>query len=88
MKLRIKFSRQFQRDLKELNRLRPKLMARLRLLMEECEKYPFEGIGEPHAYTKIPKCFARKIMGKHRLLYHVDNGEILFLRCLGHYDDH
>jgi hypothetical protein len=39
-------------------------------------------------YTKIPKCFARKIMGTHRMLCFVDDQKIMFLRCLGHYDDH
>jgi Txe/YoeB family toxin of Txe-Axe toxin-antitoxin module len=88
MKLRIKFSKSFRREFCILERQYPKLAGRVRILNDAAATVPSSGIGNPHAYTKNPKCWAREITGKHRLVYIVDNGVVEFIGCLGHYDDH
>jgi toxin YoeB len=88
MEFRAKITPKFLSDLDVLKKCGQELEARVRRLMDAVLKSPFEGPGSPHAYTRFEKCWARRITGKHRLVYTVDDGIVKFMSCYGHYDDH
>jgi Txe/YoeB family toxin of toxin-antitoxin system len=88
MKFEARITQKFQKDLKFIKEKHPELLKRLGKLIDEVLAHPFVGTGNPHPYTKFPKCWARKISGKHRLVYIVDEGVVEFFGCLGHYGDH
>jgi toxin YoeB len=88
MRLRLKLTPKFLNDAKLLKREHPKLVKKVYSLVDEILSSPFAGRGNPHAYTRIDKCWAREITHKHRLVYKVDDGIVELVSCYGHYDDH
>jgi toxin YoeB len=88
MKLKLKLTSRFQEDLKRLARERSELVKKVYSLLDKIVEAPFAGRGNPHAYTRIDKCWARYITRKHRLVYKVDDGIVEPISCYGHYDDH
>ena len=45
-----------------------------------------EGIGEPES-LKYRKAWSRRINKKHRLVYFIENRNIVILSCKGHYEE-
>lgn len=45
-----------------------------------------EGIGKPEKLSYI-KGFSRRIDEKNRLVYDIEDGQIIVIACKGHYDD-
>ena len=45
-----------------------------------------EGIGEPES-LKYRKAWSRRINKKHRLVYFIENSNIVILSCKGHYEE-
>jgi toxin YoeB len=88
MSFKLKLTPKFLNDLKLLKREHPKLVKKAYSLIDEILISPFAGRGNPHAYTRIDKSWAREISHKHRLVYKVDNGIVELLSGYGHYDDH
>jgi Txe/YoeB family toxin of toxin-antitoxin system len=88
MKFNLVFTEDFKSERRILERNHPKAIRKLSRLISEIEEDPFNGIGDPHAYTGYDKCWSRKIIGCHRLVYFVDAGTVIFAGCLGHHDDH
>ena len=45
-----------------------------------------EGIGEPES-LKYRKAWSRRINKEHRLVYFIENSNIVILSCKGHYEE-
>ena len=64
-----------------------KLFNRINQLIKEAARNPLEGIGKPEPLKyKYQGCWSRKINQKHRLVYKVNDNEIIILSCRFHYD--
>lgn len=66
------------------------LLGKLNLLIEECRRTPFKGLGKPEPLRQNLKgWWSRRITGEHRLVYRVrDSGEtqsLEILSCRFHY---
>lgn len=80
----------FEEDLSRLGRSYPKIYVRMERLMLECIHNPRGGIGKPEPLVGYAKAevWSRRIVGKHRLVYEINNDSVVFLACYGHYGDH
>lgn len=63
-----------------------KVFNKLKKLIKECTRTPFEGIGKPealkHEYTGY---WSRRITDEHRLVYRVEESCIKIIACRFHY---
>ena len=66
-----------------------KTLKRINLLIKDIERNGvLSGIGEPEALKgNLQGEFSRRINGKDRLVYHLEDGRIYVVSCRGHYDD-
>jgi len=65
------------------DRVTPKRVNRL---LDEIVRSPFEGIGKPEQLRHIlAGCWSRRIDEEHRLVYLVDNDDIVVLQARFHY---
>jgi toxin YoeB len=59
---------------------------RVLALLEEIRRTPFEGTGKPEPLRfQLAGCWSRRIDREHRLVYHVEEAEIVVLACRYHY---
>ena len=66
-----------------------KTLKRINQLLKDIERNgPLIGIGEPEALKgNLQGYFSRRINGKDRLVYKVEDDRILISQCRGHYND-
>lgn len=86
----IKYTSEAEDDLKRLSKSEPKSFAKAVKLLNELVDTPYTGTGKPHALTgDRAGQWSRRITQKHRLVYTVNDTEIivLVLAAYGHYDD-
>lgn len=59
---------------------------RILALLEEIRRTPFEGTGKPEPLRfQLAGCWSRRIDREHRLVYQVEEREIVVLSCRFHY---
>jgi toxin YoeB len=59
---------------------------RVLALLEEIQRTPFEGIGKPEPLRfQLAGCWSRRIDREHRLVYQVEETEIIVIACRYHY---
>jgi len=59
---------------------------RIVALLEEVRRTPFEGTGKPEPLRfQLAGCWSRRIDREHRLVYQVDEQEIVIIACRYHY---
>ncbi len=64
----------------------PKLFERIRLLIKESCRSPFEGTGKPEPLKHEGKGFwSRRINDEHRLVYKVTEETLIIISCKYHY---
>jgi len=63
-----------------------KLGKRLAQMLEDIDRSPFTGIGKPEKLKGRPGEWSRRIDGYHRLVYKIENDEIVITECGGHYE--
>jgi len=64
-----------------------KMLKRIKLLIKDISRQPYEGIGKPEALKHKSRGFwSRRINGEHRLIYQVQDNEIRKIKCQFHYD--
>ncbi len=62
------------------------MLKRLNRLLEESVRNPTEGIGKPEPLRHVlAGCWSRRIDEEHRLVYLVDDGDIVVLQARYHY---
>ncbi len=55
-------------------------------LLDEIKRTPYTGTGKPEALKhKLSGCWSRRIDRINRLVYQIDETEIIILSCEGHY---
>lgn len=86
-KIEVIFSLEFKVESKKWKARNPKIAAKVGRLMFEIIEHPFEGIGKPEKLVNST-LWSRRIDRKHRLVYEVVEGKIIFISCYGHYGDH
>jgi len=64
-----------------------KLGRKLADLLNAIDRHPFTGIGKPEKLKGRPGQWSRRIDEYHRLVYKIENDEIIIVECGGHYDD-
>ena len=63
-----------------------KMTKRINLLIKDCLRSPFEGLGKPEALRyDLAGCWSRRIDAQHRLVYKVENDKLILLQCRYHY---
>lgn len=63
-----------------------KLADRILALLEEARRTPFDGTGKPEPLRfQLAGCWSRRIDREHRLVYQVEENEIVVLACRYHY---
>lgn len=63
------------------------IVKKVNELIKEICRNPFEGIGKPEPLKyDLAGCWSRRISGEHRLIYQVENDEIIIIGCRYHYD--
>jgi toxin YoeB len=66
-----------------------KILQRIARIIEECRRTPFEGIGKPEALKgELKGCWSRRIDDKNRIVYQINDDEVIIHSLKGHYDDH
>lgn len=63
-----------------------KLAERILALLEEIRRTPFDGTGKPEPLRfQLAGCWSRRIDRTHRLVYQVEESEIIVIACRYHY---
>jgi toxin YoeB len=61
-------------------------LKRVNRLIEECLRTPFAGIGKPEALKhQLAGYWSRRITDEHRLVYTVDDGQLVIIAARHHY---
>ena len=62
------------------------VLKRINRLIEECRRTPFEGTGKPEALKhQLAGYWSRRITEEHRLVYTVDDGQLVIVAARFHY---
>jgi toxin YoeB len=87
MNRKIIFVEKSREQLIQLSAEQPKLIKRIFELIENIDRTPFEGIGKPEPLKyQLKGKWSRRINEEHRLVYEVNNTEIIIYACKFHYD--
>jgi len=63
-----------------------KLLKRVKLLIKDACRSPFEGIGKPELLRgDLSGHWSRRITDEHRLIYSVTHNELIVIACRFHY---
>ncbi len=63
------------------------IVKKINELIKEICRNPFKGTGKPEPLKyDLAGCWSRRITGEHRLVYQVENDEIIIIACRYHYD--
>jgi toxin YoeB len=64
-----------------------KIVQRINDLIKDISRNPFSGIGKPEPLKfGLHGFWSRRIDGKHRLIYKIQNDEIIIVKCRFHYE--
>ena len=64
-----------------------KIVKKINKLIKEIQRTPFEGTGRPEKLRyDLAGYWSRRIDQEHRLVYQIDNDQILVYSCRFHYD--
>lgn len=56
-------------------------------LIADMMRHPFEGLGKPEPLKYMHyNCWSRRINQRDRLVYQVEEGDMIIVECGGHYD--
>ncbi len=64
-----------------------KMLLKINALLKDISRNPFSGLGKPEALKhKYRGYWSRRIDLEHRLIYKIEEDEILIAKCRFHYD--
>lgn len=64
----------------------PKILERVNMLIKECARTPFSGLGKPEPLRgALSGWHSRRITREHRLVYKVSGDSLLIAQCRYHY---
>jgi toxin YoeB len=87
---KISYTEKAEKDLIVLKRNEPQSFKKVIKLIDELMEHPTTGTGKPKQLSSDRAGqWSRRISSKHRLIYMIDNENIviLLLSAYGHYDD-
>lgn len=71
----------------EWARTEKKLFERIRRIILETARTPFDGLGKPEPLkNELRGYWSRRISDEHRLVYKVTDQQLIILSCKYHYD--
>ncbi|MDR0674647.1 MAG: Txe/YoeB family addiction module toxin [Mycoplasmataceae bacterium] len=81
------YSQEFSADIKrwETDHNCQQGKKKIKMLLENMTINPFKGLGKPEPLKHTKGVWSRRILGKHRLTYTVNNDIIHLLTCREHY---
>ncbi len=63
-----------------------KNLKRVNLLIKGIMRNPFDGIGKPEPLkANFSGWWSRRITGEHRLIYKIETGRLIIMKCRYHY---
>ena len=63
------------------------ILAKINELLKDISRTPFSGIGKPEPLKhKYKGYWSRRINDEHRLIYKIQDDEIIIAKCRFHYD--
>jgi toxin YoeB len=64
----------------------PKIQKRINELIKATIRDPYTGIGKPEPLKfDMAGCFSRRIDAEHRLVYKIENNNLVIVQCRYHY---
>ena len=64
-----------------------KILKRINILIKDIKREPFSGIGKPEPLKfKLQGCWSRRIDQEQRLVYEINDNELIVVSCRYHYD--
>ena len=64
-----------------------KILKRINMLIKDIDRNPYEGIGKPELLkANLQGYLSRRIDSEHRIVYAVENKEIVYISFRFHYD--
>jgi len=87
---KISYTERAEKDLTALKKSEPQSFKKVTKLIDELVEHPTTGTGKPEPLSgNRAEQWSRRISGKHRLIYMIDNEKVvvLLLSAYGHYDD-
>lgn len=74
-------------DYSEWAKMDKKLFERIRRMISETSKTPFDGIGKPEPLKhELKGYWSRRLTDEHRLVYKVTETQIIIISCKYHYE--
>lgn len=85
--MNIEFSKEAFKDFKRIKTQNLPEYQKIKNLLLDISKNPFEGIGKPEKLkANLSGYFSRRITKEHRLVYSFEDDTIFILSCWYHYD--
>jgi toxin YoeB len=64
-----------------------KTLKRINAMLKDIDRNPFEGIGKPEPLKEnLSGFWSRRIDSENRIIYKVENGQLIIFQCGSHYD--
>ncbi|MCL2518478.1 MAG: Txe/YoeB family addiction module toxin [Oscillospiraceae bacterium] len=65
-----------------------KTLKRINELLKDIDRHPFNGIGKPERLKGDKRGYwSRRIDDYNRIVYKIENNQIIIIQCGGHYED-
>ena len=89
MKYRLDFANQAKTEIKAFKKSNPTACDKVMKLLKELANHPFTGTGKPERLKYRHEEWSRRITGKHRLIYAVDDetATVKIISVSGHYEN-
>jgi toxin YoeB len=89
MSYKISFTKNAEKEVFVFKKNEPVVYRKILSLLSELSEHPYTGTGKPKSLQHRPGQWSRRITGKHRLVYSVDDEKItvLIVSAAGHYED-
>jgi toxin YoeB len=85
--VKVLFSRRAAEEYRYWQKTDSHIWGRINRLLHDIDRDPFRGIGKPEPLRHdLAGCWSRRITGAHRLVYKIENGNIVVVQCRYHYD--
>jgi toxin YoeB len=85
--MRIIFSRNAWEDYTSWQTEDKKIIEKINTLIKEIQRYPYKGIGKPEPLKfDLAGLWSRRIDLEHRLIYCIQEEDLLIYACRYHYD--
>jgi len=85
--MRIIFSKNSWEDYTSWQIEDKKMLRKINLLIKDIQRSPYEGIGKPEPLKfDLAGLWSRRIDLDHRLVYRIEDGDLLIYACKYHYD--